>query len=524
MRKNDLQPEQAWGVRKGCNAWVENRILPSRSNGEFSFIFLNECGVVTGIESWNDPAKEKLWLYNLHYFEDLVSVDAESKYTWHQDYINSWINQNLVMTGNGWEPYPSSLRIVNWIKFFLNGAESQRHWLDSLYLQAHVLYQNLEYHLLGNHLLANGKALIFAGLYFEGAFAYKWLKKGLAILNEQLDEQIMPDGAHFELSPMYHCLVLFDLLDVLNLFNEYPIELTKKTYCLCRSKVKLMLRWLSRMIHPDGRISFFNDAAFGIAPEPKVLDLYSQSLGITSSFLAPVVEVRCVKCYSWENSGYLRLEGSGAVVLLDCANVGPDYIPGHAHADTLSFEMSLFDQRLFVNSGTSCYGVSEERLYQRSTAAHNTIEVDGENSSEVWGGFRVAHRAKPQNLQICEDKNGVTVACSHDGYRRLRRDITHRRQWDFATKEMIITDHLSGRFVNAKFRLFFHPHVKVTIDGERTLIATLVNGETVTIVVSGADHISLEESMWYPEFGLAIPNRYLLAEFTDSKLETFISW
>ena len=69
--------------------------------------------------------------------------------------------------------------------------------------------------------------------------------------------------------------------------------------------------------------------------------------------------------------------------------MGPDYIPGHAHADTLSFELSIGAQRVFVNSGTSEYGLSPKRLNQRKTAAHNTVEVDGKDSSQVWSGLEL---------------------------------------------------------------------------------------------------------------------------------------
>src|SRR5690606_28910828 len=124
-------------------------------------------------------------------------------------------------------------------------------------------------------------------------------------------------------------------------------------------------------------------------------------------------------------SGYVRIEGACAVVFLDVGRVGPDYLPGHAHADTLSFEMSIGRRRVIVNSGTSVYGVSVERERQRGTAAHNTVVVDGENSSEVWSGFRVARRARPVDLSI-KTGNGVVVECGHDGYYRLPGRPMHR--------------------------------------------------------------------------------------------------
>ena len=117
-----------------------------------------------------------------------------------------------------------------------------------------------------------------------------------------------------------------------------------------------------------------------------------------------------------EDSGYIRFERQNMIAFLDVAQVGPDYLPAHAHADTLSFEMSLFGQRVFVNSGTSCYGQGEERRQERSTSAHNTVEINGENSSEVWGGFRVGRRAYPTKPEIRENGDRTVISASHDGY------------------------------------------------------------------------------------------------------------
>ena len=146
------------------------------------FRFLNEESGLPGPESWNDPTKDKLWLYNLHYFDDLNSVGTEERAHWHRVLIQRWVDENLPTVGNGWEPYPLSLRIVNWVKWALQGNEMEPAWLDSLATQARFLRKRLEYHLLGNHLLANAKALVFAGLYFSGDEADEWLEKGLAIL------------------------------------------------------------------------------------------------------------------------------------------------------------------------------------------------------------------------------------------------------------------------------------------------------------------------------------------------------
>jgi len=132
------------------------------------FVFLNEEGKLSGPDSWNDPSREKLWLYNLHYFDDLNAVGASERLDWHRALIQRWVVENPPTKGNGWESYPLSLRIVNWVKWGLQGNAMEPDWLDSLAVQVRFLRKRLEVHLLGNHLFANAKALVFAGLYFSG--------------------------------------------------------------------------------------------------------------------------------------------------------------------------------------------------------------------------------------------------------------------------------------------------------------------------------------------------------------------
>ena len=74
-----------------------------------TFRFLNETNSVKAPESWNDDNLDKLWLYNLHYFDDLNAVNSDKRKEWHDSLIQKWIKENAPGCGNGWEPYPSSL-------------------------------------------------------------------------------------------------------------------------------------------------------------------------------------------------------------------------------------------------------------------------------------------------------------------------------------------------------------------------------------------------------------------------------
>jgi uncharacterized heparinase superfamily protein len=468
------------------------------------FRFLNIDGDLCEI-GWDGPQREKLWRYNQHYFDDLNSINADDRKEWHKQIIEDWINCNPPGFGTGWEPYPVSLRIVNLIKWNLRKNKLSSNAKQSLAIQLRWLSKRLEIHLLGNHLFSNAKALVFGGLFFEGKEADKWLKKGLGILNKEIQEQILPDGGHFELSTMYHALAFEDILDLINVSkcfsDRFNIEQSKQVLSWSGVAEKMHF-WLDTMCHPDGEISFFNDSAFDVAPDKSELDAYANKVLDTELKKSKYSEVHHT------HSGYLKIIKKESVAFLDVAKVGPDYLPGHAHADTLSFEWSIGKHRVIVNSGTSCYSDSRERLRQRGTASHNTVVVNRENSSEVWGGFRVARRAYPIELKVLQNKNtnATQVHCSHDGYFRLTGKPKHSRKWMMNEESFFIEDHVVEKTEEAEARFHFHPDVQVRHDGNKNSgTIQLLDGKSIVwTVIEGAGN--LVESTWHPRFGISIPN------------------
>lgn len=425
----------SYRVRMG--EWVEGYLRPASMlpGGE---VWLLNQGAKIG--AWNSPERSRLWNYHLHYFED-PRVAPE--------WLERWIGENPEGVGPGWEPYPLSRRIVNWIRWMgrcerLGLGQAWRPVLQkSLARQARALAGQIEYRLLANHLFVNAKALIYAGTYLEGPEAAGWLKTGLKILDEQVREQILPDGGHLERSPMYHALILEDLLDLESLRQAYPGVWVERPGW--REAAGRMLGWLRRMTHPDGEIAFFQDACFGVAGTYAQLSAYAERLGVG--------EIQALGGPGGPpHSGYARLETGELVVLFDGGGPGPDYQPGHAHAGTLSIEVSWRGGRVIVNSGTSSYEVGAVRAFERSTEAHATVRVDGRDSSEMWQAFRVARRARVTDFQSGEG----WVEASHDGYSPVR----HRRRVTVAVRELVIEDEVSGgKLVEWFFPL--HPGVEL---------------------------------------------------------------
>ena len=487
-----------------------------------SWVFLNEAGHLSEV-GWDGPQREKLWRYNQHYFDDLNALDAPARQAWHKTLVDDWIAHNLPGQGNGWEPYPLSVRVVNWVKWALGGAVLPPAADQSLAVQVRWLTGRLENHLLGNHLFANAKALVIAGLFFAGPEADAWLAKGLRILAREVPEQLLPDGGHFERSTMYHALALEDMLDLVNAAQCFANRLSPAQWQQVADwpqRTRDLDTWLLAMCHPDGEISMFNDAAFDIAPSVAELDAYARRVlvDVPTPAPSPLVDLR--------DSGYVRLTHGHAVAFLDVAPVGPDYLPGHAHADTLSFELSVGAQRVLVNSGTSCYGSSAERLRQRGTAAHNTVVVNEQDSSEVWGGFRVARRAYPLRLHIehSADATATEVRCAHNGYVRLPGKPTHHRTWRMDADGLTVTDLVDGPHKSSEARFHFHPAVQVQIGPSQAEgTATLPDG-TVTSWQLDHGHARLYHSTWHPRFGYSLPNVCLAVKLVDGRSIVHFRW
>ena len=256
-------------------------------------------------------------------------------------------------------------------------------------------------------------------------------------------------------------------------------------------------------------ISFFNDSALSVACSNEKLYQYSRRLG----FDAPAHDNRLCNLSA---SGFVRMQTENVTLLCDVGRVGPDHIPGHAHADTLSFELSYNSKRIFVNSGTSEYGLGPERLRQRGTAAHNTVVINGEDSSEVWGGFRVARRAYPSDLGMAVVNDTSVLTAAHSGYHRLVGSPTHKRTWSLHESILTIEDFIDGQYQSS--RAHYHCHPEVNVERSRTVTNELVllsEGKPIATfrVVGGL--LSVEQSTWHPEFGVSFENKMIVLDFQN---------
>ncbi|MDA7568201.1 heparinase II/III family protein [Emcibacteraceae bacterium] len=462
---------------------------------ENKFTFLNHTKELNSAKDWNNPKYPKLWLYNLHYFDGLLNNITDPSFK--TNLINRWVDENPVGFGNGWEPYPNSLRIVNWIKWHLSNGELNNILLENLVLQVRYLTKTIEYHLLGNHLFANAKALIFAGIFFKGKEAENWFHKGKGILEKQIPEQFLQDGAHFELSTTYHALLTEDLLDIIQIMRiaEKPIP---ESWINIAQKA---INWLTGITRPDGMPPLFNDAAYGITPSLEEIISLSKILGINENKeIKPGLN-------DFRESGYFRYEADDYSFFGDIGQIGPDYIPGHAHCDMLNFELFAHRTPVIVDTGISTYEVGKRRQLERGTKSHNTVQIRDSEQTEIWGAFRVARRAKI----ITRNIKGQTAIGAYKGY----CGSVHKRAFSFNTDSIIIADEINEENY-ATARLHFHPSINVIITDK------IVTAGPIKIEFSNETNILLKKYYYAPEFNKLIEADLLEISFIGHLKTKFI--
>ncbi|MBR1838491.1 MAG: heparinase II/III family protein [Bacteroidaceae bacterium] len=388
-----------------------------------AFTFLN---VTRRFADWNDTAQGMLWAYNLNYMDYLLQADMDAfdGRMWIERFL-----RDLPARTIGLDPYPTALRMMNWAKFFAKYYTDRpipEPWRNAMYAQLLHLERRREYHLLGNHLLEDAFALYIGWLHFDEQGSH--LQAASKLLIAQLHEQTLTDGAHYEQSPMYHCILLDRLLDALNFARARGDSLATEL----SDVASRWLGWLESIAWKDGSIPLFGDSARGIAPSVEEIRQYAHRLGLQWSSTG------------LRESGYRKLQNARMEVVADIGQVTATYQPGHTHSDVFTFEMRVDGKPFVVDTGISTYEKNARRQYERSYEAHNVAQMENEEPFEVWGGFRVGRTAR---VSVLEDETHRIAARRKSGKRHAVRTFA------ITDTQLVITDTLSASEGVARFHL-----------------------------------------------------------------------
>ncbi|MYL36423.1 heparinase II/III family protein [Halobacillus litoralis] len=474
-----------------------------------NYTFINITNKVKLSEAWNNKELQHLWRYNLHYFEYLHKLTYEftakqnSKlyYEKYKYLIDNWINNNPFPYGDGWHPYTISLRITNWISSYTtfknkipvdNAFDDKFH--QSLFLQYEYLKKVLEKDVLGNHYFENIKALIIGSIYFKEENVKEKTKIKLL---DQLREQILEDGMHFEFSPMYHKIILEDLIKITYWLKGEPIY-------------NDLLPYLQKMIDVTysieegiGKTPSFNDSTDGISKDYMNLLYSCESL----FSLKPNKKTR------FEKSGIFVIEDHNKKLIFDTGDICPAYLPAHAHCDALSYELSVKGKPLIVNSGTFKYEYGKWRNYFRSTKAHNTVSIANEEQSQFWGSFRVANRIKNVGRKQFSYKDINFYVGEYTSY----NGTMHKRCiGNIDEQSVIVLDYVNKEDKeNINNIIHFIPGTHINIQGDT---ANVISGQdSIEITTIGTRDICKRNGWYSKEFNVKEENEHLTLRMDSTK-------
>ena len=406
-----------------------------------TFLFLNKPHSFGAEIDWHFRANGLLWAFHLHYFDWLNDDNLSVEYNLDTvlQYIDKQDKSYLFS-----HSYPASLRVVNWVKFLIKNRIYTSSIIASLKTQTKRLYHFPEYEILGNHLLQNGIALVWAGVFLNDK---KVLQKGSNILLEQLSEQVLADGVHFEKSFAYQSILVKNLMDLMIFLK--PKNECKIIFNEIKIKVKLMLSTLSVLVDKEG---FY----FCIGDANKEMSINFNELMIVAQNLSINIEEFC-----WGESGFRVLgQSTDYQLFFNSGIIKSTYQPGHSHADAFSVCLNVKGRPVIVDRGVSTYENNDNRILERSTIAHNTLNVNLDNSADVWASFRMGKRPSV----FCLSNTDRIIDYKHNGY-FSKYKIWHRRRVEQEADKIEISDYLYGwNGENAQLVYHFHPDQKVAIN------------------------------------------------------------
>lgn len=455
-----------------------------------AFTFLNRTAVFNEKVDWDFSAHGRLWTFHLQAFEFLRQdqLKMEKGLQLVADF-SKYLDQHP----SAFDPYPASLRIINWVKFFSLHQIVDKGLYRSLFSQTNKLFHSTEWHLQNNHLLENAFALLFAGLFFRNE---KYYGQGKRILDKQIEKQILPDGAHFELCPMYHMLMLFRILESIELLSlnrpDEKLFVSKLSYVASK-----MLGWMKEMQFENGDMPVVNDSVNDIAPSSDAIVSFASRLGISTQKTG------------LKESGFRKYKTASYECLVDVGGLKPLANAGHGHADSLSFILNVRNKPFIIDTGISTYENNFTRQYERSTMAHNTVTSGTLSQSNLWGSFRVGKR-----LKMIDVKQGIDFIESSVMF--FDGSIKHKRRFEFFENSLKIRDSISGEILE-DLKAFLY----VNKNAEIAQAKSKLNSDIASIEFTGDRNISIEEAFASTEFNKPVSCNRITISFTTDLITTF---
>jgi len=493
--------------------------LKTRTLGEadavlkHSFEFRGHRETLVPLIDWDAcPAGNRSWTWDLNRHTFFLKLGAAFYYTGDHRYIHElaelwqgWIACNPEGSANWSSPFEVAARLQNWMWsyfFLLHSRESSCEHLDSfaqaMRTHAEYLRAHLEYHWPNNHLLLEAKALFeFALLFPELDLGTSFAQSSRTVLEQEIGRQVLPDGAHAELCSMYHKIVAGELRELLCLLKRRDQSLGGDLDLKLSSMVALS----EAMTRSDGSMPLLGDSSetdtyirFDTTPP------FSRDLTYWLRMSPDVAEeIRNIgteteaRLKLFPNAGYAFLTSGAGMreihVTFDFGAFSECIAANHGHCDALSFELYSHGRPLIVDPGVYLPWVDKAgwARHFRSTAAHNTLQIDRQEQSELSPYCDVHRMARVSALRKIASGAVVAMKAECVPYWAGEDGICHRRELRLEKGcILLVRDQVAGSGVHKlEWRFQFAPDLQVSENSDASLLAAFGPTELLKLIPVG---------------------------------------
>jgi uncharacterized heparinase superfamily protein len=438
----------------------------------------------------------RLWRLKLHAFEPLwwtvlgftSAADARAVTAALDEWAMDWYESVGVGAAGylrgAWAPYTVSLRLLYVLRYrsWRNEGADNR-WLRLAYRDAAFLGNHVERDVGGNHLVENGAALVVAGVCFDEP---RWVEEGTAVLETAARTQFLPDGGHFERSPMYHVQTLTRYLSVVDLLGRTGRRVPEALEEVTQGATD----FLAFLRPPDGRLPLLNDAVYGQTLTLDSCLAYATRVGARVPGDESTLDAA---------DGYHWLRNDGGAMLVDGGPLGPAHLPGHSHLDLLSVLLWVDGSPVLTDTGVFDYESGADRRYARGVRAHNTVQIDDDEPVDIGGRFLMGRRPTLDTV-----RDGPRFEGQYEARPAAGTPFTHHRLATVGEDWWLVWDTVKpalDRTVHA--RLHVHPDVAVTEHGDHAELGRGPDpGALAWVAPLNVDALTVTEGPYFPEFGI----------------------
>jgi len=485
--------------------------------------------------------------------------------------IGDWIKKNPVEMSINWTcTMDVAIRACNWIigyYFFKNYLKIYKEFWDkfnkSLYLHGIFIFNNLErteqYN--SNHYLSDLTGLIWLGLYFKNYKYDKedannnpkiWLDFGLKEFEKEMKNQVNSDGADYEASTAYHCLVTELFLFTSILCSKNNINFSKEYM----AKLEKMIKFIMNITKSDGHIPLIGDMDSGrfiilsgyeglkdkrdfrylialggeyfkrndfkfysykdnnqiilwcFESIPKIKTKEKSSINLTSK--------------AYKDSGYYILRNNKIYIIIKCGSYGINGNGGHTHNDQLSFELNVYGKDFIIDPGTYVYTADYKlRNLFRSTSMHNTLQIGNleQNDFEEKKLFGIVNEANAQLL----DLNNNYFKGRHYGFME-KAGIIAEREVKLENEKIIVNDFILQENKNLEYKKYIRFHLDKDVKIEKKPGYLILINKKIKLKLSNLQKSSytIEKSWMAKEYGIKVETKVINCEIKNSIVNNVI--